>query len=85
MLDRINVRDRADDIVRQILTEHGFGGPIDAHQDLRGAGLNSMAMVKLMLAVELAFDVTIPDSELLPENFSSVHAIERMAERLLRL
>ena len=42
-----------------------------------------MATVKLMLAVEAAFDVAIPDAELTPENFRSIAAIEALLERLL--
>ena len=51
--------------------------------DLREAGLTSMATVKLMLAVEAAYDVAIPDAELTPENFRSIAAIEALLERLL--
>jgi len=51
--------------------------------DLREAGLTSMATVKLMLAVEAAYDVAIPDAELTPENFRSIAAIEALLERML--
>ena len=50
--------------------------------DLREAGLTSMATVKLMLAIEAAYDVAIPDAELTPENFRSIAAIEALLERL---
>jgi acyl carrier protein len=41
-------------------------------------GLTSMDMVNLMLGVEAEFDFTIPQSEITPENFRSVKALERM-------
>ena len=41
-----------------------------------------MATVKLMLAIEAAYDVAIPDPELTPENFRSIAAIEALLERL---
>jgi acyl carrier protein len=41
-------------------------------------GLTSMDMVSLMLAVEAEFDFTIPQSEITPENFQSVRALELM-------
>ena len=41
-----------------------------------------MATVKLMLAIEAAYDVAIPDAELTPENFRSIAAIEALLERL---
>ena len=50
--------------------------------DLREAGLTSMATVKLMLAIEAAYDVAIPDAELTPENFRSIAAIAALLERL---
>lgn len=50
--------------------------------DLHEAGLTSMATVKLMLAVEAAFDLEIPDADLTPENFRSVASIGRLVARL---
>jgi acyl carrier protein len=50
--------------------------------NLHEAGLTSMATVKLMLAIEAAYDVAIPDAELTPENFRSIAAIEALLERL---
>jgi acyl carrier protein len=50
--------------------------------DLREAGLTSVAAVRLMLEVEAAFDVAIPDAELTPENFASVATIEALVRRL---
>ncbi len=50
--------------------------------DLHAAGLTSMATVKLMLAIEAAYDVAIPDAELTPENFRSITAIAALLERL---
>jgi acyl carrier protein len=50
--------------------------------DLREAGLTSMASVKLMLAIEAAYDVAIPDAELTPENFRSIATIAALVARL---
>ena len=55
---------------------------INRQTDLQAAGLTSVAMVKLMLAVEAAFDITIPDADLTPENFRSVGALETLVARL---
>jgi acyl carrier protein len=40
-------------------------------------------MVNLMLAVELEFDIAIPQSDITPENFHSVAAIESLVVRTL--
>ncbi|MGA2491776.1 MAG: phosphopantetheine-binding protein [Roseiarcus sp.] len=50
--------------------------------NLHEAGLTSMATVKLMLAIEAAYNVAIPDAELTPENFRSIATIEALLERL---
>jgi acyl carrier protein len=50
--------------------------------DLRAHGLSSVAAVRLMLEVESAFDLAIPDAELTPENFATVASIERLVARL---
>ena len=44
--------------------------------------MTSMAMVDLMLAVEAAFDVTVPQRELTPANFQSLEALARLLDRL---
>lgn len=50
--------------------------------DLRAAGLTSIAAVRLMLEIEAAFDIAIPDAELTPENFADIAHIERLVRRL---
>jgi acyl carrier protein len=56
------------------------GDPLTA--DLKEAGLASVAAVRLMLEVEAAFDVAIPDAELTPDNFATVANIEKLVRRL---
>ena len=70
------------DLVGKALPAARRPATIDRETDLHAAGLSSMAMVKLMLAVEAAFDITIPDADLTPENFRSVGALETLVARL---
>ena len=56
------------------------GNPMNV--DLKEAGLASVAAVRLMLEVEAAFDVAIPDAELTPKNFATVADIARLVSRL---
>ena len=56
------------------------GDPLTA--DLRQAGLSSIAAARLMLEIEAAFNITIPDADLTPENFATIRAMERLVERL---
>jgi acyl carrier protein len=57
--------------------------PFPADQMLSDLGVSSLKMVNLMLAVELEFDIAIPQSEITPENFHSVAAIEALVVRTL--
>jgi len=47
--------------------------------------MSSIKMVNLMLAVETEFDLTIPQSDITPENFRSVATVEALLARLLAL
>ena len=55
--------------------------PIDAQ--LSDLGISSLKMVNLMLAVELEFDIAIPQSDITPENFHSLASIEALVARTL--
>ncbi len=57
--------------------------PFPAEQQLSHLGISSLKMVNLMLAVELEFDIAIPQSDITPENFHSVAAIQSLVVRTL--
>jgi len=57
--------------------------PFPADQKLSDLGISSLKMVNLMLAVEIEFDIAIPQSDITPENFHSVAAIETLVVRIL--
>ena len=59
--------------------------PFPVEQQLSDLGLSSLKMVNLMLAVELEFDIAIPQSDITPENFHSVAAMESLVVRTLSL
>ena len=82
MLDNVNVTNRLFEIVRPFAPELP-SAPAEAYgSGLRDAGLTSLAAVRLMLEIEAAFDLAIPDAELTPENFHSINTICRLVERL---
>jgi hypothetical protein len=49
---------------------------------LSEAGLSALATVRLMLAIESAFAIHIPEAEVTPENFASLDAIEALIARM---
>jgi acyl carrier protein len=86
VLDRLNppVAERVAVLVRQILAKRGVEREPGRDEDLTEAGLSSLDMVNLMLAVETEFDVKIPDREMTPANFRSVGRIEALLAGLLQ-
>ncbi len=73
-----DVQSRLIALVKTILKQNAIAAQVDADSRLVDVGLTSMDMVNLMLGVEAEFDLTIPQSEITPENFQSVKALERM-------
>ena len=82
MLDCAALIDRVTEVVRQAMPERSSIAHLAKDSDLYDAGLTSMAMVKLMLAVEVEFDIAIPDADLHPDNFRSIAAVEKLVVRL---
>jgi acyl carrier protein len=52
--------------------------PFPVDQQLSDLGVTSLKMVNLMVAVELEFDIAIPQSDITPQNFHSVAAIKAL-------
>src|SRR5580693_160599 len=53
-----------------------FPSPFPVDTQLSDLGVTSLKMVNLMLAVEVEFDIAIPQSDITPENFQSLASIE---------
>jgi acyl carrier protein len=71
-------------LVTAILEQNAIAAEIHPESLLVDVGLTSMDMVNLMLAVEAEFDLTIPQSQITPENFQSVKTLESMIVSQLR-
>src|SRR5215469_1248877 len=80
--DAPSTRERLLNLVRQILEQQGAARPLPIDARLNDLGMTSIKMIKLMLAIELEFDLAIPQAEITPENFISVASIEAMVVRL---
>jgi acyl carrier protein len=80
------VREQLVVLVKQLLGANAaFPNPFPVEQQLSDLGVSSLKMVNLMLAVELEFDIAIPQSDITPENFHSVAAIQSLVVRTLSL
>jgi acyl carrier protein len=49
--------------------------------DLLKAGLDSMGIMRLVMFIEDEFGVTLPDTEIEPENIKSFHALQAWIEK----
>jgi len=77
------IRDRLLRLVAQILGKPEAAATLPVDGRLNELGMSSIKMVNLMLAVETEFDLTIPQSDITPENFRSVASVEALLVRLL--
>lgn len=78
------VSERLIALVKHLLgTKAVIPDPFPVEQQLSDLGISSLKMVNLMLAVELEFDVAIPQSDITPENFHSVAAINALVAGIL--
>jgi acyl carrier protein len=69
---------RISSVVQTILARRSIRSAVAPLQDLRDAGLTSLDLVNLMLAVEAEFDIEIPQADMTPENFRSIETIEQL-------
>jgi acyl carrier protein len=77
------VRERLLRIVGDILGKPEAVAQLPVEGRLSELGMTSLKMVSLMLAVEGEFDLTIPQSDITPDNFRSVGSVEALLTRLL--
>jgi acyl carrier protein len=78
---RRGTRERLIGLVEQVLAT-----PVEDaatyDRPLSEIGMTSLKMVSLLLAVEVEFDVVIPQSDITPANFASLAAVEALVSRL---
>ena len=78
----LSTRERLIALVRQMLGQPQAARPLPIDARLSDLGLSSIKMVNLMLAIEMQFDLTIPQSEITPANFASIASVEELLRRL---
>jgi len=77
------VRDRLLGLVERVLDRPGAGPTLPPDASLAELGVSSLKMVSLMLSVEAEFDLSIPQNDITPENFRSIHSIQALVTRIL--
>jgi acyl carrier protein len=81
-----DVSNRLISLVKQVSGSAAvFPSPFPVNTQLSDLGVTSLKMVNLMLAVEVEFDIAIPQSDITPENFQSVDSIQALVRRILSM
>ncbi len=79
-----SVTERLATLVKQVLGEGAaIPDPLPLDAQLSDLGISSLKMVNLMLAVEIEFDISIPQADITPENFHSLSTINALVARNL--
>ena len=80
------VSDRLIALVKQVSGSAAvFPSPFPVQTQLSDLGVTSLKMVNLMLAVEVEFDIAIPQSDITPENFQSLGSIQALVQKTLSM
>ncbi len=78
------VMQRLTALVKQVLGDGAaIPDPLPVDAQLSDLGISSLKMVNLMLAVEVEFDIAIPQGDITPENFHSLATIDALVSRTL--
>lgn len=75
------IEDRVKTIIAALLPE-GAPPVTNNEEALVNLGVNSLAMVNLLLEIEAAFDITIPPKLVTPTNFRSVNSLTQLVQGL---
>jgi acyl carrier protein len=75
-------RERLLGLIRQILDQRAASRPLPIDAKLSELGMSSIKMVNLMLAIEVEFNVSIPQAYITPGNFESIASIEALVRKL---
>jgi acyl carrier protein len=76
-------RERVMALVERILERPAGAASLPPTARLNELGMSSMKMINLMLAIEVEFDLSIPQAEITPDNFESIASVEALVGRLL--
>ena len=74
----MSAKDRITAIASRMLLKRGVTTIPGSTDNLRDAGLTSLDMVNLMLAIEAEFDIEIPQSAMTPDNFDTIAAMDAL-------
>lgn len=59
------------------------GVKLEPETDLQNAGVDSFSTVEIILFIERNYSISIPDDQLLPENFKTIQSLATLVNKLL--
>ena len=74
----MSAKDRITAIASRMLLKRGVTTIPGSTDNLREAGLTSLDMVNLMLAIEAEFNIEIPQSAMTPDTFDTIAAMDSL-------
>jgi acyl carrier protein len=78
----VSARDQITALVQDLLVKRSGFADVGPEQNLIEAGLTSLDMVNLLLAVEDSFGIEIPQKRMTPANFRSIAAIAQLVSQV---
>lgn len=75
---KVSIREQITRLVQGVLAKRLGRVDVAPEANLTDLGVTSLDMVGLMLAIEDAFEIEIPQRRMTPANFRSVNAIEQL-------
>jgi acyl carrier protein len=81
MIDEVKIKNEVKKFIETNITAGGF--LIEHHSILSDAGIDSFSIVEIVLFIERKYGVTIPNEEMLPENFKTIDAVAKTVKKFL--
>lgn len=78
MMDREDIKAK---IIKA--AKEAIGADLDENESLIESGVDSLALVSLIVSIEYAFDVEFSDDDLQPENLQTLSSLIELTEKYI--
>ena len=77
-MDRENIKEKLIKAAKETI-----GADLDENESLIESGVDSLALVSLIVSIEYAFDVEFSDDDLQPENLQTLSSLIELTEKYI--
>lgn len=77
-MDRENIEEKIIKAAKETI-----GADLDENESLIESGVDSLALVSLIVSIEYAFDVEFSDDDLQPENLQTLSSLIELTEKYI--